>query len=130
MDVLRHDLQSSCTQMQVGGLAESIEHTYSLCYHTCQTELKDMLGQLYSKLAVVSGMPLENPAQAQPQGYNPAPQSEQVLPSEEEVVAAVKAMRGEDASLGRKRLLARLRDEHGWSLSEKRLKKIINAHSL
>ncbi|KAK1216604.1 hypothetical protein PQX77_020724 [Marasmius sp. AFHP31] len=53
-----------------------------------------------------------------------------VVPSDEEVVEAVKALRGREPDLGRPKVLAKLKEQHQWALSTKRLKQLMAVNDL
>lgn len=51
-------------------------------------------------------------------------------PTDSEVLACVQSIRVESPGLGAAKLLARMRTEQSWSISEKRLRKILNPPTL
>jgi hypothetical protein len=53
-----------------------------------------------------------------------------VVPTDEQVKAAAQALRDRNPELGRAKILAQLREDNHWSLSEARLKKLVPAASV
>lgn len=51
-------------------------------------------------------------------------------PSDEEIIAALQAVRQQDPDLGRSKVLLKLREENGWKLSDIRLENLMTKHGL
>lgn len=54
----------------------------------------------------------------------------QISPSDEEILTSLRAVRLSNPLLGRAKVLAQLKSENGWTLSEARLKKLMAKHDL
>jgi hypothetical protein len=52
------------------------------------------------------------------------------LPTDKQVLDAVRAIRSKTPGMGRAKVLAKLTEENKWTLSENRLKKLLNANNL
>ena len=53
-----------------------------------------------------------------------------ILPSDEQVIEAIRALRSSEPELGRPKVLAKLKEQHQWALSIKRLKELMVANDL
>jgi len=51
-------------------------------------------------------------------------------PSDDDIVQAVRAINAQNPAIGRAKLLAQLKSDHNWALSDNRLKKILDQHDL
>ncbi|KAF2134011.1 hypothetical protein P153DRAFT_427887 [Dothidotthia symphoricarpi CBS 119687] len=51
-------------------------------------------------------------------------------PSDEEIIDAVRVLHEQDPALGRSKVLVQLKADHGWVLSDKRLKKLLTQYDL
>ena len=56
--------------------------------------------------------------------------TESPQPSDDEVVRAVRTIHEQSPDLGRNKLLDQLKVNHNWTLSDKRLKKLLTQHDL
>jgi hypothetical protein len=48
-----------------------------------------------------------------------------VTPSEEDIITAVEIIRQDDPNMGRTKMLARLKQEYKWALTDRRLRKVL-----